>query len=132
MSTLINNDHVVFVGAITETETEYLDSNGSIYPKNGMLNAFVVDAEPIISSSNGLMYMDGEFFPVPTPEPSANEQRKADEIRATRNTKLSESDWTQVADAPVDKAAWATYRQALRDITAQSGFPNKVTWPNKP
>ena len=132
MSTLINNDHVVFVGAITETDTEYLDSNGAIYPKNGMLNAFVIDAEPTISSNDGLMYMDGEFYPVSTPVPSANEQRKADEIRATRNTKLLESDWTQVADAPVDKAAWATYRQALRDITAQSGFPNKVTWPNKP
>jgi hypothetical protein len=123
---------VVFVGAITETDTEYLDSNGAIYPKNGMLNAFVIDAEPTISSNDGLMYMDGEFYPVSTPVPSANEQRKADEIRATRNTKLLESDWTQVADAPVDKAAWATYRQALRDITAQSGFPNKVTWPNKP
>jgi len=132
LSTLINNDHVVFVGAITETDTEYLDSNGAIYPKNGMLNAFVIDAEPTISSNDGLMYMDGEFYPVSTPVPSANEQRKADEIRATRNTKLLESDWTQVADAPVDKAAWATYRQALRDITAQSGFPNKVTWPNKP
>lgn len=39
---------------------------------------------------------------------------------------------TQVADAPVDKAAWATYRQALRDITAQQGFPWNVTWPEQP
>jgi hypothetical protein len=53
-------------------------------------------------------------------------------MRKQRNEKLSESDWTQVADAPVDKAVWATYRQALRDITTQSGFPWTVTWPDTP
>jgi hypothetical protein len=53
-------------------------------------------------------------------------------VRMQRNILLTASDWTQVADAPVDKAAWATYRQALRDITAQAGFPNDVTWPIKP
>lgn len=58
------------------------------------------------------------------------EQAKA--IRQQRNQKLIESDWTQVADAPVDKAAWATYRQALRDITAQEGFPFNVVWPTSP
>jgi len=53
-------------------------------------------------------------------------------VRNTRNTKLAESDWTQLSDSPVDKAAWATYRQALRDITAQLGFPWEITWPNDP
>ena len=53
-------------------------------------------------------------------------------IREQRNFLLSESDWTQVDDAPVDKTAWATYRQALRDITAQEGFPFNVTFPTKP
>lgn len=53
----------------------------------------------------------------------------ATEARAQRNTLLSASDWTQVADAPVDQAAWATYRQALRDITAQAGFPATINWP---
>ena len=57
---------------------------------------------------------------------------KAEQIRAERNTLLSASDWTQVADAPVDQAAWATYRQALRDITTQTGFPWSVTWPTQP
>ena len=58
--------------------------------------------------------------------------RKAAEVRAERNAKLAASDWTQVADAPVDKAAWAAYRQALRDITAQAGFPLTVDWPVAP
>lgn len=56
----------------------------------------------------------------------------ADDIRALRNRLLAASDWTQVPDAPVDQAAWATYRQALRDITAQPTFPAAVTWPDKP
>jgi len=53
-------------------------------------------------------------------------------VRAQRNAKLSESDWTQVADAPVDQAAWATYRQALRDVTGQAGFPWTIDWPVAP
>lgn len=56
----------------------------------------------------------------------------AAEARATRNSLLTASDWTQVADAPVDQAAWATYRQELRDITSQAGFPETVDWPVAP
>lgn len=58
--------------------------------------------------------------------------KKAEECRITRNQLLSDSDWTQVADAPVDKTAWATYRQALRDIPDQAGFPNDIDWPTEP
>lgn len=57
---------------------------------------------------------------------------EADAIREKRNVLLSASDWTQLADAPVDQAAWATYRQALRDITDQPSFPSEVTWPTAP
>ena len=63
---------------------------------------------------------------------AAKDAEQAKSVRDQRNTKLSESDWTQVADAPVDKAVWATYRQALRDITAQEGFPWTITWPDAP
>ena len=56
----------------------------------------------------------------------------AEQVRAERDRLLAESDWTQVADAPVDQAAWATYRQALRDIPQQAGFPENVTWPEEP
>jgi len=57
---------------------------------------------------------------------------QAKSVRASRDEKLKASDWTQVADAPVDKAVWATYRQALRDVTTQSGFPWTITWPDAP
>jgi hypothetical protein len=57
---------------------------------------------------------------------------QAKSVRQSRSDKLAECDWTQVADSPVDKAVWATYRQALRDITTQDGFPWSVTWPDAP
>ena len=52
-------------------------------------------------------------------------------IRAERNKLLVESDWTQLPDAPVDAAAWATYRQALRDVTTQAN-PFAIVWPESP
>ena len=58
------------------------------------------------------------------------EQAKA--VRDDRNKRLADCDWTQLADSTADKAAWATYRQALRDITSQGGFPWNVTWPVQP
>lgn len=63
---------------------------------------------------------------------AAKDAEQAKAVREQRNTKLKDTDWTQVADAPVDKAAWATYRQALRDISAQQGFPWDVQWPEMP
>ena len=66
-------------------------------------------------------------------EPPPDLNQLASEARAKRNNLLTASDWTQVPDAPVDnKELWKTYRQALRDITAQSGFPEIITWPIQP
>lgn len=53
-------------------------------------------------------------------------------VRDDRTKRLADSDWTQLPDAPVDSAAWAAYRQALRDITAQPGFPFDIQWPAPP
>jgi len=63
---------------------------------------------------------------------AALDAQQAKSVRDDRTNRLSESDWTQLADAPVDKTAWATYRQALRDVTTQEGFPWSVSWPVKP
>jgi len=60
------------------------------------------------------------------------DEEKAGQVRAERNSKLKDSDWTQIADCTADKAAWAAYRQALRDITAQAGFPWTIDWPEQP
>ncbi len=53
-------------------------------------------------------------------------------LRLWRDAQLKAIDWTQVNDAPVDKAAWATYRQALRDLPSQSNDPNDLIFPAQP
>jgi hypothetical protein len=64
-------------------------------------------------------------------EIAADVASKSAQVRAQRDRLLTASDWTQVADAPVDKAAWAEYRQALRDLPQAEGFPN-VEFPHDP
>lgn len=55
------------------------------------------------------------------------------EVLTQRYTLLSASDWTQLPDVPLaTKSAWVTYRQALRDITEQPGYPVEVIWPSTP
>jgi len=58
--------------------------------------------------------------------------QQAASVRQTRNDKLKDNDWTQLIDSTADKPLWATYRQALRDVTAQTGFPHIITWPVHP
>lgn len=54
-------------------------------------------------------------------------------VRAERDRRLSETDWTQLPDVPeATRTLWAEYRQALRDIPAQAGFPKRVVWPPRP
>ena len=74
---------------------------------------------------------DGETL-TPPPEPQKTTDELQAEVRAKRNQLLTASDWTQVEDAPVDKAAWSAYRQSLRDIPQQSGFPTTIVWPTQP
>jgi hypothetical protein len=78
---------------------------------------------------------DNQVFTVEVADKTAEELTQdslniANEVRAKRNQLLIETDWTQVADAPVDKQAYAAYRQALRDITTQEGFPLDINWPS--
>lgn len=63
---------------------------------------------------------------------AADIAKLASEIRAKRNQLLAETDWTQVADTSADKAVYAEYRQELRDITLQDGFPFNLVWPTLP
>ena len=59
----------------------------------------------------------------------------AEEIRARRDKLLADTDWTQTLDAPIDAAtreSMRTYRQALRDVPQQDGFPADIQWPELP
>ena len=66
-----------------------------------------------------------------------NDEEVSDELylarmRYWRDAELARTDWTQVADAPVDKAAWTTYRQALTDLPASNADPRQIELPAQP
>ena len=104
------------------------------------------------SQASGVEQVDGKWYtkyvlgPVFTDgETTAAEQEAtykatkdaeaAKSVRSTRDSKLAESDWRVIKTAETATtldAAWATYRQALRDVTGQSGFPWTITWPESP
>lgn len=61
--------------------------------------------------------------------------KAAERVRTSRNSRLAECDWTQLADQPFsaeEQGAWSEYRQALRDLPDSAGFPHDVTWPEAP
>lgn len=106
----------------------------TVVPDGTLSNAQLIDDEWV-----------NPIIPVLTPEQleavqaereaqymEANNAEQAASVRSKRNKALAASDWTQLDDAPVDQAAWATYRQELRDISAQAGFPATVEWPTQP
>jgi hypothetical protein len=73
--------------------------------------------------------MTFQFNPI---YPDATNEQKWEQIKLWRNAQLVKTDWTQLTDAPVDKAAWATYRQALRDLPAQGGQAEAAIFPVAP
>ena len=83
-------------------------------------------------------YIEDDFVYTVVVEPLSSEDLQsrtnalAASVRAERKSKLLASDWTQLADAVVEKAAWASYRQLLRDLPQQEGFPDNVVWPTAP
>jgi hypothetical protein len=91
-----------------------------------------------VESANLPVLVDGVWTITKTVVNKTQEQIDADtanksaDVRRKRTELLKASDWTQVLDAPVDRTAWATYRQGLRDVTNQPGFPWEVTWPDQP
>jgi len=132
---------------------EILDSYGYDAVLNGA--AATVTAPYGVSTRSGVEEVDGKWFtkfiagPVFTDTTDAEgnvttaaaneaaykasvDARAAESVRTQRNTKLHDCDWTQVADTSADKAAWATYRAALRNLPASEGFPHNITWPTEP
>lgn len=127
---------------------ELLDDFGAVAILEGPHATFIPPYE--YNMRNGVEEINGQWFTkyVAGPIFIDNENQTAAEqlaeykarideqlavsIRSQRDQLLKESDWTQVADAPVDKEAWATYRQSLRDITTQETFPVSVVWPIHP
>lgn len=85
-----------------------------------------------VEEINGKWYTKYSVADLDAEGKALKDEEQAKNIRSQRDEKLSKSDWTQVQDSPVDKEAWANYRQQLRDLTLQSGFPWEVIWPTQP
>ena len=85
---------------------------------NGQLVQFTVDEETARDAEEQA-WADG-----------AND-RAAAQVREERDAKLAATDWMANSDVTMSDA-WRTYRAALRDVPAQEGFPNTITWPTKP
>ena len=109
-------------------------SGGTVYQYSQRDGVEEVEGKWYTKYILGPVFTDGET--TAAEQEAAYKARKdaeqAASVRNSRTEKLKDSDWTQIADSTADKAVWATYRQALRDITAQSGFPWTITWPESP
>lgn len=101
-------------------------------PQHDFMSETVVEGLPSFDEETQRWVQTWQVRDKTQEELQAERAGRSDEIRNERNRLLSASDWTQVADSPVNKSAWAAYRQALRDIPSQQGFPWQVTWPAKP
>ncbi len=118
----------VFVGTTT-ADQDPLDST------NWLIPAGCVETAPPTITNSQLAKWDGagwvvESIPVAEPDPEPEPLSLAQTVRAKRNQLLVESDSMALADRITD--AWRTYRQALRAVPAQAGFPTDVTWPVEP
>lgn len=93
----------------------------------------VVEVPPVLSGSN--YQQTWEVQDAPAEVITLRTEKKSEEMRQIRNQLLAASDWTQIPDAisaGANQAQWSEYRQQLREITSQPGFPWDVTWPEKP
>lgn len=90
-----------------------------------------VEVTPVRNES-GIWKQTWQVVPMTAEEKQKRDDTQAENMRMERNYRLALSDWTQAPDAPVDKDAWGVYRQALRDVPQQAGFPWDIQWPVQP
>ena len=102
------------------------------FTATGSITALVDGVQMSIPADAGNRHYAAMLEQGITPAPYVEPAPTAEQVRAERDRLLAESDWTQITDAPVDQAAWAVYRQELRDVPQQAGFPHDVVWPTEP
>lgn len=95
----------------------------------------VTEAAPIKNSLTGYWVQEWEIVDQTADEMIATDNKQKDKIRVQRTAKLMQCDWTDLPNTPLStekKTEWINYRQSLRDITSQQGFPWDVAWPTIP
>ena len=101
-------------------------------PQPALTHYQIAAMQGVVQQADGHWYTNWVAIDMDADAKAAADARQSEAVRQDRNARLAASDWTQLADAPVDDLAWATYRQALRDVPNQAGFPWSVVWPNTP
>ena len=103
------------------------------HPQHGWLPYTLdpADTDNTIDNSALLGLIDSNFAAYVAPSDAEINAALAADVRAERNTKLAESDWRASQDVTMSDA-WRTFRQLLRDVPAQAGFPSNITWPTEP
>lgn len=113
-----------------------VEVNGVNIPEDAVSITEQHYADLMAGQTSGQVIMgDSDGSPYLSPAPSPTSEQLAIDARQKRDSLISETDWTVLADAPLttaQKNAWKAYRQALRDVPSQSGFPDSITWPVKP
>jgi len=109
-------------------------SGGTVYQYSQRSGVEQLDGKWYTKYILGPIFTDGETTAAEQEAAykAMKDAEQAKSVRASRTEKLKDCDWTQIADSTADKTAWATYRQALRDITTQASFPWTIAWPDKP
>jgi len=90
---------------------------------------------PPVKRSDGIYYQTWGFEDMNEEEKEQSTEEKKRLVRIERDFIINKSDWTQLPDVILSeekKIEWNTYRQALRDVSLQEGFPWDVVWPTPP
>jgi hypothetical protein len=136
----INAQGQLVVYSYKKDTGEYLGegtaSESPLEPGTFHIPANATEIKPMdFKDGYGRFYKEGEWQLVKDPtiiEAVITDEQKALLIRNNRNIMLQQCDFTQLPDSSFDAKLWAKYRQALRDVTKQKGFPNSVEWPEVP
>ena len=109
-------------------------TGGTVYQYSQRDGVEQIDGKWYTKYILGPVFTDGETTAAEqeTAYKATKDAEQAANVRNQRTEMLKDCDWTQLADSTADKTAWATYRQALRDVPSQTGFPWGITWPTQP
>lgn len=121
------------VGPISPEAIEMFDSDVVFEGPQAQPTRYqVAFRDGVEQQSDGKWYTKYSVADMNDEAKAATDAAQARSVREQRNQKLKECDWTQLADAPVDKDSWAAYRAELRNLPTQAGFPWDITWPETP
>jgi hypothetical protein len=124
------NPNISYPNSIDYVPDGYAIIEPTLIPNYNQNTQKIIESSPELSG--GVWKQVWKVVELSEEEKQKIQNAKANEVRKQRNLLLMYSDWTQLPDATVDQDSWKIYRQELRSITEQEGFPFDVVWPDPP